>query len=134
MAHYLRPMLVFAATAGIASMLAGAAPALAADVSMTGGQPAVKVLPSTEPHHALRPSRTTVSRYDRQIRLSNGNPKLRRRSVRAAIRADGRHRLLIPSSRVRAFSSEVDTPGARKENPSKQKARASVPIESERRL
>jgi hypothetical protein len=50
MTHYLRPMLVFAATAGIASMLAGAAPALAADVSMTGGQPAVmvvKVLPST---------------------------------------------------------------------------------------
>src|SRR5258708_37764589 len=88
-------------------------PALAADVSMTGGQPAVKVLPSTEPHHALRPSRTTVSRYDRQIRPSNGNPKLRRRLVRAAIRADGRHRLLIPSSRVRAFSSAVDTPGAR---------------------
>jgi|HubBroStandDraft_3_1064219.scaffolds.fasta_scaffold566377_1 hypothetical protein len=94
MARYLRPMLVFAATAGIASMLAGAAPALAADVSMTGGQPAAKVLPS-KPHRALRPSRMTVSRYDRQIRLFERKSELRRCLVRAAIRADGRHRLLL---------------------------------------
>jgi hypothetical protein len=34
---------------------------------------------------------------------------------------------------ARAFSSEADT-GSREENASKQKARASVPIQSERRL
>jgi len=78
MARYLRPILVFAAMACVASMLAGAAPALAADVSMTGGQAAAKVSPSTE-HHASRPNRTApsriaASRYDRQIGLSNGNP------------------------------------------------------------
>jgi hypothetical protein len=54
MARYLLPMLVFAATAGIASMLAGAAPALAADVSMTGGQAASRVAPKSDDRVAIR--------------------------------------------------------------------------------
>ncbi len=85
---------------------------------------ASRIAPKTDDRVTMRSPDQTFERKS----------ELRRRLVRAAIRADGRHRLLIPSSRVRAFSSEVDTPGSRKENASRQKARAAAPIQSERRL
>lgn len=65
MASYSRVILPFAATAGIAAMLATATPAAAAEGAVTVSQAATKTAPSVIKPHVSRGTRISASYVDR---------------------------------------------------------------------